>query len=233
MEDFFANLFVEAKKEPVIEVDDYYTSSSDVETPKVVKVEPYRDFNRSGRSSAKELKSRAFNEPLMCELSQLMKPCNKHCLLGRKCLEPIPVSELFRIRKELWNDIDAPAPLDKERGKRLLDYLTGSKTDANGNLTFLLESSHLVCEGAFLRLLGTLPNSTNPSDTAPLWSRLKAEFKSGDPASLFTKEKMKLDQKDTFTQLKGEAKSYILAVCADYADSFVTVTSTGTIASDP
>ena len=227
---------MEVKNEYVIDVDENASDEDLVPEPRVASAKfakhenSEREFNRSGRSSAKDLKSRAFDEPVMMELAQLMKPCNKNCLLGQRCLEPIPLSELFAIRKGLWNEIDSPAPLDKERGQRFLKYMTAAKQDANGNLIFTLEQSgHMVCEGAFLRLLGSLPNSTNPSDAAPLWGRLKNDLKKGNSASSLSTEKLKLDRKETFTQLKGEAKSYILAVCADYADSFVTVTSTGTL----
>jgi hypothetical protein len=238
LEDFFGSLFLEAKNESVFIVEPDESESDQDSVPdvtvtsaKFVKQEnSEREFNRLGRSSAKDLKSRAFDEPVMTELAQLMKPCNKNCLLGHKCLEPIPLSELFAMRKDLWNELDSPAPLDKERGQRFLKYMTAAKQDANGNLVFTLENSgHVVCEGAFLRLLGSLPNSTNPSDAAPLWGRLKNDLKKGTVGSSLSAEKLKLDKKDTFTQLKGEAKSYILAVCADYADSFVTVSSTGTL----
>jgi len=143
-------------------------------------------------------------------------------------LKSLSIDELCQTRIELWNNLNDPPPLDKTRGERFLEYLKDSKIDDNGNLSFILKSKQRICEGAFLRLLGILPNSANPSDAAPMWSRLKADFKNGSTLSSLTKEKLKLDNNETFSVLKGEAKAYILAIAADYSDAFATVTSFGT-----
>ena len=182
-------------------------------------------FNSKGRVSAKELKSRAFDESFMDSAVQFNRPCNNNCRLGGKCTAGLLLSEIFSYRVELWNDIDEDPPTDRKRGERFLEFLKKATKDSNGNLVFKLNSGQSVCEGAFLRILGLLSASSNPSDAPTMWTRLKKE--NGEQG--LSEEKIKLDNEETFSLLKGRAKAYILKICEEYSDSFATVTSTGNI----
>jgi hypothetical protein len=134
------------------------------------------------------------------------------------------MKEFFDLRLKLWNDVHDPAPLDKMRAQRLLEFVRKASHDASGNLIFTVGDIK-VCEGAFLRLIG-LTKSKNISEAPGQWQRLKKDFRT-DGTNALSDEKISLDVRESVSWRKDQAMAYINKIADEYSDTFAAVSAEG------
>jgi len=179
--------------------------------------------NTSGRVKIADMKDRAFCSKIIPTVEELLEPCGSSCPFKKSCITSIDLKTFHELRVHLWNEVDAPAPLDKVRAGRLLGYINKATTAANGSLIFNVGDKE-VCESAFLRLLG-LQKSKNISDAPGQWTRLKKECRQ-DGKDALSDEKLQNDERESRRESRMQATAYILKIAQDYSDTFATMSAT-------
>jgi hypothetical protein len=112
------------------------------------------------------------------------------------------MSLIFEERQRFFNPVGQPAPNDREKASRTLDYFDHKmRKDQKGNLTFYIGENKL-CLAGFARVIG-LTNSPDISKAPGQFRRLLAGCLNGvDKLQLLADQKIKLDSNDKFTEIR-------------------------------
>jgi len=159
------------------------------------------ESNKNGRRSNEDLKFDALLAPFADICFNLAVPCTSRCHLNKNCTN-ISMSLIFEERQRFFNPVGQPAPNDREKASRTLDYFDHKmRKDQKGNLTFYIGENKL-CLAGFARVIG-LTNSPDISKAPGQFRRLLAGCLNGvDKLQLLADQKIKLDSNDKFTEIR-------------------------------
>ena len=181
--------------------------------------------NKRGRRSNEDLKYDALLAPFADICANLAVSCSAKCCFKRTCTQTIPMQVIFSERIKFFNPIGEPAPNDREKAAKTLDYFEHQmRRDHKENLSFKI-GEHNLCLAGFARVIGFM-SSTDISKAPGQFRRLLCGQLNGvDKLQLLADKTIKLDSKDKFTEIKGFQEAFISDIAMYFSDTLPTVKS--------
>jgi hypothetical protein len=131
----------------------------------------------SSHSTDAKMRNKASSMPL----DQLfLQSCKCTCPYGGTCIQDCRLAEMIELKSAFWNYKSPTPPSATERRRKITEILTSAYVESTGKFVFSLKSNgnvRLVCEGAFLSILGY---GTTDLSTAPRqWRDIKTSIVAG------------------------------------------------------
>jgi len=136
----------------------------------------------------------------------LTMKCNSNlCPYGGRCVNETTIGDLEALRKKMWGGLTVEAPTAKQRKHFIIEVLQASYNKAENKFQFIAGGNagnyHLVCEAAYMILLGVSKNR-NASDCSWQWKNAKKAILGFIPEKVSTKlnKHSKLDSANTYIE---------------------------------